>query len=829
MALTNNYIAQRQSDAKLAARDLDQAVQTRVETILETQDSVIIKTAVLRDGTLVSNGVAFAAPNASIQGGLRYYSPGTGQPYRLEYYQAGAWIPLSDSSLIWNAGTQYAADDVAFYKPTGGWYKALEAVSGALYSPLTDSWQLLTLGTAMTYVKSAAALQRAVQTSSSIVIQGDIETEDTEALTLEPGLETLVIYSDETASIQCSLDIVPANTGTNIYWHANGTRFTVDASSISIDDGSTLWLERFTAVAQVALTGDVRWQRADGAGVSGGTNTIWTESIGVPSVPRNLATVSEFAIQTLTANAKFYVDQNPVGTYLEANTGYVLLDTITAAVAPVAIKYFRVDGQGTAAERPIATEQNPIPQGYVYNATDEGTLYIYQPDVYIETGWSPAIQIQGPRGLPGVQGDAGPANVLSVTATNTLEPGQPASVTISGVSPAQALTFNIPKGAKGDIGPANTLTVLATETTAPGVAARVEITGTAPNQNIKFWIPRGLQGVAGPNGYTAVPSISQAGVLSWAVSQLDTPPTAPESMNIKGPKGDPGDRGESMYDIWLDAGNTGTEADFIASLGIGDRFLSFTESTVAQNRTVTFDTEYPLISIMDASGNCYAVPAYAVTYSRNTDPVTVTVDLSWLYVELDLASRNARITIAPDATTTMTFTYMDRYTIGSTSYYRWGDGNDVYVYTDTDTIVTNTTRAYAWPGDANSWSGVITGYSAGHSAQGLSGTWYAAFGGGGGDASFVNAVITVTGTSYTLYPGQVAQWTLTANSTLNASVLSTGLYGTAVIYITTDSETLAAGSNISFADQITTGTNICRVTWYNGSAVLEVIDVVQQS
>lgn len=45
--------------------------------------------------------------------------------------------------------------------------------------------------------------------------------------------------------------------------------------------------------------------------------------------------------------------------------------------------------------------------------------------------------------------------------------------------------------------------------------------------------------------------------------------------NIKGPQGEDGEKGDSAYRVWLDAGNTGTEEDFFESLkgaqgGAGD-------------------------------------------------------------------------------------------------------------------------------------------------------------------------------------------------------------------------------------------------------------------
>ena len=56
--------------------------------------------------------------------------------------------------------------------------------------------------------------------------------------------------------------------------------------------------------------------------------------------------------------------------------------------------------------------------------------------------------------------------------------------------------------------------------------------------------PQGVQGVQGPQGIQGI--------------------QGPEG--IQGPKGDTGTDGKSAYQVWLDAGNTGTEADFLASL-----------------------------------------------------------------------------------------------------------------------------------------------------------------------------------------------------------------------------------------------------------------------
>ena len=108
---------------------------------------------------------------------------------------------------------------------------------------------------------------------------------------------------------------------------------------------------------------------------------------------------------------------------------------------------------------------------------------------------------------PGPQGDAGPANVITVAATNTINPGESASVTISGTSPSQSLTFNIPRGVDGVLGgpgPANVLSVGTVAEGAPGTQPQVTITGTAPSQTINFTIPRGDTGLTGDTGDTGL-------------------------------------------------------------------------------------------------------------------------------------------------------------------------------------------------------------------------------------------------------------------------------------------------------------------------------------
>lgn len=110
---------------------------------------------------------------------------------------------------------------------------------------------------------------------------------------------------------------------------------------------------------------------------------------------------------------------------------------------------------------------------------------------------------------PGPQGLTGPSNVLSVAATNTINAGLNASVTIDGASPAQTLTFNIPKGQDGVLGGPGPSNILSIGTVAAGVTASATITGTSPSQVLNLVLPKGdtgttgLTGAGGPKGDAA--------------------------------------------------------------------------------------------------------------------------------------------------------------------------------------------------------------------------------------------------------------------------------------------------------------------------------------
>ena len=165
---------------------------------------------------------------------------------------------------------------------------------------------------------------------------------------------------------------------------------------------------------------------------------------------------------------------------------------------------------------------------------------------------------QGPKGDPGETGPQGPKGDTGETGPQGPK-GDPGETGPQG-----------PKGAKGEDGKAFTilgyyesLSALQAAVATPedGVAYGV---GAAAPYDIYVWDAVGKQWVN--NGAIQGPKGDQG----------ETGPQGPKGdqgeTGPQGPKGDPGTtgdkgaQGKSAYDLWLEAGNVGTEADFLLSL-----------------------------------------------------------------------------------------------------------------------------------------------------------------------------------------------------------------------------------------------------------------------
>ena len=207
---------------------------------------------------------------------------------------------------------------------------------------------------------------------------------------------------------------------------------------------------------------------------------------------------------------------------------------------------------------------------------------------------------QGPQGPKGDPGDTGPQGPQGPK-------GDPGDTGPQGPKGDQGETGpQGPKGAKGEDGKAFTISgyyeslsalQAAVATPEDGVAYGV---GTAAPYDIyvwdavgKQWVnngaiqgPKGDQGETGPQGPKGDPGDTgpqgpkgdpgDTGPQGPKGDPGDTGPQGPKGdpgdTGPQGPKGDPGDtgdkgaQGKSAYDLWLEAGNVGTEADFLLSL-----------------------------------------------------------------------------------------------------------------------------------------------------------------------------------------------------------------------------------------------------------------------
>lgn len=163
--------------------------------------------------------------------------------------------------------------------------------------------------------------------------------------------------------------------------------------------------------------------------------------------------------------------------------------------------------------------------------------------------------------LPVPVGPAGPPNVLEIGTVETLPADQQATASITGESPAQKLNLGIPQGKQGATGNPGapgkdgqngvtpTLAAGDVETLEPGQPATASVTGEGPAYQINLGIPQGktgetgaqgVQGKIGPRGYTFTPAVDDAGNLSWT-NNGGLP--NPEKINIKGPIGAAGPQG----------------------------------------------------------------------------------------------------------------------------------------------------------------------------------------------------------------------------------------------------------------------------------------------
>lgn len=148
----------------------------------------------------------------------------------------------------------------------------------------------------------------------------------------------------------------------------------------------------------------------------------------------------------------------------------------------------------------------------------------------------------GLQGIKGEKGDQGPATI-QIGNIETIEPNEEANVVNAGTPVDVVLDFKIPKGEKGDQGPRGLpgeigrtehITIDETETLEPGEPATVMDTFENWVHHLAFSIPKGAKGDAGergPQGPAGPPGTEFVSSYGIRYSMIDTQLNLPQGVD----------------------------------------------------------------------------------------------------------------------------------------------------------------------------------------------------------------------------------------------------------------------------------------------------------
>lgn len=196
----------------------------------------------------------------------------------------------------------------------------------------------------------------------------------------------------------------------------------------------------------------------------------------------------------------------------------------------------------------------------------------------------------GPAGPAGAKGDTGAAGASILSIEKTAQSGTTSTYTIT-MSDGQTFEFEVqsdkgekgdkgdtgeqgPKGPQGEQGPAG-IVVQETEPTGPEHPVWVNPKGGASDP-----------GITGKDGTTFTPSVSASGDLSWT---NDGGKENPETVNIKGPQGEPGEKG--------DTGSPGAKGDTGATPNLQIGTVTTLPAGSDATASVSGTAENPLLNL----------------------------------------------------------------------------------------------------------------------------------------------------------------------------------------------------------------------------------------
>jgi hypothetical protein len=219
------------------------------------------------------------------------------------------------------------------------------------------------------------------------------------------------------------------------------------------------------------------------------------------------------------------------------------------------------DGQSLAISATGTTQDRALYdtelKGFLFLDTDTSLVYVKKSDAFADWTAGQPFGV-GPQGVQGIQGEQGLQGPQGV-------PGEP--------GPAG------PQGPQGEVG----ISVITSEGPPLDEVGRE---GEYCIDKTNFYVygpktagvwgigtsiigpegPQGPAGVTGPTAYQAWLDAGNVGTEAEFITAI-TGPQGPQGIQGEvGPQGPAGPAGPSAYQAWLDAGNVGTEAEFITAI-----------------------------------------------------------------------------------------------------------------------------------------------------------------------------------------------------------------------------------------------------------------------
>ena len=300
-------------------------------------------------------------------------------------------------------------------------------------------------------------------------------------------ISVVVVGSTNVNSTVGNNDVVNVNVGNQTVGGSGGAAATIEAGTVTMLDST-----QTATVTNVGSAYAAKFNFAIPRGNTGQTGPA--NSLSVGSVSAGTAAAVSISGAAPSQTLSFVVPQGPAGPANSLSIGSVVggataAVTISGAAPSQTLSFVLPHGPAGAASSLVI--------GTVVTGADAAATLTGSPPAQILN----LVLPQGATGVQGIQGEvgpAGPASSLTVAGVTTTT-ATTASVSITGDSPSQQISFVIPQGPRGlqgESGPFTTIQAGSVATGAAGTAAKVDTLTSDGTVTLNFTIPRGVDGTA---------------------------------------------------------------------------------------------------------------------------------------------------------------------------------------------------------------------------------------------------------------------------------------------------------------------------------------------